>query len=127
MAHALGPRDAQRRRKKRLGVADDADFDGIVAADLFGVDVDLDQPGRRNVVDVALEPRAGMQIVEARADREDHIGVARRLGRRKFAPHARDAEMQAMVVGQRALAHERRVDGNVELLGERLAARRRRG
>ena len=42
------------------------------------------------------------------------------FGGRIFAPDAGDAKIEPMIVGKRAFAHEGRVDGNVELLGERL-------
>ena len=106
MAAALGAGDVHRLGEERLGVADDADLDGVVAADLFRIDVDLDEARRRHVVDVAGKPRAGMQIVEAGADGENHIGVADGFGGRILAPHAGNAEMQPVVSRQRALAHE---------------------
>ena len=41
--HAFGARDPHRLGQESLGVADHADLDRIVAADLLGVDVDLDE------------------------------------------------------------------------------------
>ena len=46
--------------------------------------------------------------------------------RRVLAPAAGDAEVERVPRRERALAHERRVDGDVDVLGERLRARSRR-
>jgi len=64
----------------------------------------------------------GVQLVKdgLGADREDDVGVADGFGGRILAPHAGDAEMEPVIRRQRALAHERRIDWNIELFGERL-------
>src|SRR5208282_5065684 len=117
---ALGAGDPRRLGEKGLGIADDADLDRIVAPNFVRVDVDLDEARRRDVVDIARNPRAGMEVVEAGADREDHIGTAGGFGGRILAPDAGDAEIEPVIGGKRALAHEGRIDGNFELFGERL-------
>ena len=68
MPAALGAGDPHRLAEESLGIADHADFDRIIASDLVGVDVDLDEACRRDVVDIARDPRAGMKVVEAGAD-----------------------------------------------------------
>ncbi len=61
---------------------------GIDLADLLRVDVDLDQPRRRNRERVLGPPRAAVGFAEAGADREDDVGAAHRLVGDARAPDA---------------------------------------
>jgi hypothetical protein len=91
---------------------------GIVPSDLLGIDVDLNEPGRRDREGVAGNPAAAHTIVEARAEGQQHVGLARRLvgGIRPVAAHHADG--QRMVSGQEAGALRRVGDGRAQQLGE---------
>ena len=74
--------------QRGLRVADDADFDRIDLADLLRIDVDLNQPRRRNRERVLGIPRAAVGLAERRADGEDDVGAARRVVGDARAPDA---------------------------------------
>ena len=69
---------------------------------------------------------AGDAVVEARADRDEHVAGVHGDVRPLRAVHARPAEEQRVRLRERALAHQRRDHGQPAGLGERAAARRRR-
>src|SRR5947207_743193 len=64
------------------------------AAQLGRVDVDLDQPGRRDRVGIAGQPGAGGAVIEPGAEREDHVGAAGRAVGLVGAVAAGRAEVQ---------------------------------
>ena len=115
-------------RERLLEIGDRADRDRIVAADLRGVDVDVDQLRRREVERVFVLPRAAIGFGEPRAEPEDPVGALALVVDELRAPEAGHAENQRMVVGQRALAHQRVRDGKRQVFGEfaHLGSRRRR-
>ena len=51
----------------------------IIAGDLVGIDVDVDELGRWNGERIAGKPRARRAVVEAHAERKQDIGGARRV------------------------------------------------
>ncbi len=51
--------------------------DGIVSADLVRVDVDMDQPGRRDGEGVARDPRTRRAVVEADTERKQDVRLPR--------------------------------------------------
>jgi hypothetical protein len=61
---------------------------------------------------------AGDAVVEARADREQHVAILDRVVRERRAVHAEHAQREIAGRIHRADAHERRHDGDVEPLGE---------
>ena len=61
----------------RADVAHDAEVDGVIASDLRRIVVDLDQLRGRYGQRIAADPRARGAVVEAAAEREQDIGVAR--------------------------------------------------
>ena len=67
---------------------------GIDLADLLRIDVDLNQLRRRNRKRVLRIPRAAVGFAEAGADREDDVGLARRVVGGARAPDAGHAERQ---------------------------------
>src|SRR6266571_4794008 len=73
----LFPRAPGHRLEARADVADDAEVDRVVAPDFRRIVVDLDELGGRYGERIAADPRAGGAGVEAAAEREQDIGVAR--------------------------------------------------
>ena len=61
------------------GVGDEAEHYGVDAADLVGVDVDLDDLGRRDVPRAPGLPGRSRTVVEARANGQHHVAAAARL------------------------------------------------
>ena len=118
LAGGLAAGELEQLLQHLAGVADDPELGRVVPADLLRVEVDVDQLGRRDVVRVARHPRRAVDVGEAAPDREDHVGVLRRLGGRVLAPAAGDPEVERVLRRQRALAHEGRVDRDVDVLGE---------
>ena len=96
---------------RHVGVAD--------LAELGGIDVDVDDLG------VGRERRdlAGDAVVEAGAERDQQIGLLHRGDRGVVAVHARHAEAQRVLVGQRAPAHQGGDGGNTGELGQRAQLR----
>ena len=60
-----------------------------------------------------------MKVIEPGADGKYDIRVPARLGGRIVAPHSSNTEVELVIERQRALAHERGVDRNIQLLGQR--------
>src|SRR5437762_2854348 len=87
-------RPARRAIPAKPRGGDDPELGRIVAADLLRVDVDVDQFRGRDVVRVARHPRRAVDVGEAAAEREDHVGVPRGLRRRVLAPAAGDPEVE---------------------------------
>ena len=94
-------------RGKDLGVGDDAQRGRIVAAELLRVEVDVDEPGLREVPRVARMPARGGTVVETRADGEHEVGVASGLVGRIRAVAADEAERERIVGGHAAHAVRR--------------------
>ena len=70
---------------------------------------------------------AGDAVVEARAERDEQVGLLHRRDRGVVAVHARHAEAERVLVGQRAARHQRRDDrdaGELRELAQLLATRR---
>ena len=66
-----------------------------------------------NAVDLAGDP-----VVEARAEGDEQVGLLHRGDRGVVAVHARHAEAQRVVVGERAAGHQRGDDVDAGELGE---------
>ena len=99
-------------------IGHEAERHRIVARDLVRIDVDMDQLGRRDGEGVAGDPGAGGAVVEAHAERQQHVGLARGvIGLiRPVARHEPEMERMAAVDG--ALAARRIGDRDREALGE---------
>ena len=95
-------------------VADDRHVGLAVLAELGGVDVDVDHLGvRRELVELAGDP-----VVEPGAEGDQQVGLLERHDGRVVAVHARHAQGQLVVVGERTPGHERRHDPDVGELGQ---------
>ena len=68
--------DAVERDQGLLEIGHGADLDRIVAADLAGIDVDMDQLGGRNAEGVFRIPGTAIRFAEAGAQRQDDVGIA---------------------------------------------------
>ena len=68
---------------------------------------------------------AGDAVVEARADRDQHVALVHRPVRPLGAVHARPAEVELVRLRERALRHQRRHDRQLPQLGELAQLRRR--
>ena len=101
-------------RQHQLGVAEDRDRGvvGFVEVARIVGRVDDFLPGRDD---------RGRDVVsrEARADREDHVGIEQELASVPGIDDAARAQRQRMVLGKGALAVGRRHDRDVEQFGER--------
>ena len=99
-------------------VGHQAERDRIIAADLLGIDVDMDQPRRRDGEGVAGDPRTRRAIVEPHPHRQQHVGLTRRvIG--LVVPGARDeTQRERMVAIDRAETACRGRDRNLQPLGE---------
>ena len=97
-----------------LGVADDRHVGSADLALLGGVDVDMDDLG---LLGERVDP-AGDPVVEAGAERDQQVAALERGDGRGVAVHARHAEAQRMLVGERAAGHQRGDDVDVGQLGE---------
>ncbi len=104
-------------------VADDRHVGPAHLAELGRVDVDVDDLGvGRERLDLA-----GDAVVEARAERDEQVGLLHRRDRGVVAVHARHAEAELVVVGERAPRHERgdhREAGELDQLAQRLGRAR---
>src|SRR6266404_859596 len=110
---AAAGRAARERRELRHDeprVADDADVDVAVAADLAAVEVDLDELRLR--IQVARPPVAETEV-ERRTEDQDHVGGAERV-------LAGAVEVVRVVGRQRAARLAVHVDGEPKALDERL-------
>ncbi len=111
-----GPR-CQRARQGRedgTGIAHQRHVDRHVLADLGRVELDVDNlrvTGKARGV-------AGHAVVEAHAHRDEQVGMLDGAIDVHFAVHARHAEMQRMILGERADAEQRGDDRNAGVLGE---------
>ena len=95
-------------------VADDRHVGPAHLALLGWIDVDMDDLG-------FLRERihaAGDAVVEARTERDQQVGALHRRDGGRGAVHARHAEAQRVIVGERAARHERGDDGDLRHLGE---------
>ena len=109
---------AVEHRQRLLQVGDGAEFDRIVATDLGGVDVDVDQLRRGNVERVLAFPGTAVGFLEAGAEAENVVRVAATVVDVLRAPETGHAERQRMIVGQRALAHQRMRDRDAQVVDE---------
>ena len=69
--------------------------DGVVAADLGGVEVDLHEPAGRELPGVVPLPRTGVGLGEPRPERQDEVGGPRVLVGELQPPEARHAQQRA--------------------------------
>ena len=65
----------QHLAQERAHIRHQPERDRIVARDLVGIDVDMDELRRRNGEGVARQPRARRAVVEAHAERKQHVGL----------------------------------------------------
>ena len=112
-------RHLQQHLQRLLEIGHRADLGGEVPADLAGLDVDVDEPRRRNVERVVAIPGAAVGFLEARAEAQHPVGGEAGVVDELRAPEAAHAEQQRMIVGQRTLAHEAVRHGNSEVIDER--------
>ena len=99
--------------------------DRIIAADLLGIDIDMDELRRRDGEGIAGNPRARGAVVEAHAEREQHVGLARGVVGLIVAGARDETERQRMMAIERAEAAGRSRDRNLQPLGEPLQFLRR--
>ena len=92
--------------------------DRVIAGDLVGIDVDMDELGRRDGEGVAGQPRARGAVVEAHAERKQHVGGARGVVGLIGAVAGDEPERQRMTGVDRAGAARRPGDGNAQPLRE---------
>ncbi len=98
----------------RPAIADDRHVGTADLAELGRVDVDVDDLRAW----CERTDLAGDAVVEARAERDEQIGLLHRGDRGVVAVHARHAEAQLVVVGERAACHQRRHHREAGELGE---------
>ena len=106
------------RRQRLLQVGDGADLHRIVAADLRGIDVYVDETSRREVERVLGLPGAAVGFGEARAEAENPVGRAALLVDEAGSPEAGHAEHEGVVVRERTLAHQGVRDRNLQVVDE---------
>ena len=92
--------------------------DRIITADLFGIDVDMDQPRRRDGEGIARYPRARRAVVEPHPHRQQHVGLTRRVVGLVVAGARDETQRQRMVAIDRAKSACRGRDRNLQPLGE---------
>ena len=108
----IGPRLARRDGGEQAGgefrgVRDDSQRRRVVPADLLGVDIHVDETGRRDAERDAGKPGTARPVVEPGAEGEDDVGGAGRLVRRVGSVPAGRPEAQVVVLVEHALAHRR--------------------
>ena len=92
--------------KRLFQIRNHADFHREIAPDLGGIDIDLHQPGRREVERVFPLPRTAVRLRKARTKRQHPVGSLALFVDETRAPEAGHAEHQWMVVRKRALSHQ---------------------
>ena len=110
----------KQRGDRRLGVRDDRGVGLVDLVDLADVDVDVDE---LLVLEQIVAKAEGRVLGEGIADRQDQVGGEKCLARRLVAAVAEHADRQRMVLGNDALAVERRDEGNLVALEQRLQLR----
>ena len=85
---------AQHLPQERAHVRHQAERHGIVAGNLLGIDVDVDELGRRDREGIARQPRARGTVVEADAEGQQHVGLARRMVRLVMAVARHETQRQ---------------------------------
>ena len=101
-----------------LQVADGADLHSVVAADLVGVDVDLQEGGLIGIEGDALIPAGAVGLAEAGAQAQDHVGIGGQGVGELQAPEAGLADHQGVLVGQAALAGQSAGHREIQELGQ---------
>ena len=104
-------------------VAHDGHVGPAHLAQLGGIDVGVDDLG----VGGERPDLAGDPVVEARAERDQQVGLLHRRDRGVVAVHPRHAEAERMAVGERTPRHQGRDDrdaGEVDQLAERFGGAR---
>ena len=99
-------------------VADDRHVRPADLAQLGRIDVDVDDLGVRGEIG---DP-AGHPVVEAGAQGDQQVRLLHGGDGGVVAVHARHAEAERMVVGERTACHQRGHDRHVDLLGQLAAA-----
>ena len=92
----------------------------IVAADLLGIDVDMNELRRRDREGITGDPRTRRAIVEAHAERQQHVGLPRGVIGLVVTGARHKAERERMIGIERAHAACGRRDRNLQTLGEPL-------
>ena len=110
---------AQNLPQEGADIGHQAERDRIVAADLVGIDVDMDELGRRDVEGIAGYPRTGGAVVETHAERENDVGLAGGVVGLVLSVAGDQAETEFMVAVDGALTAGRIGDRNPELFGKR--------
>ena len=101
----------------QLGVALDPDFDPLGQADAIGVDVDLDQLGILGPV-VDTVTRQGRERVQARPQRQHHVGLGDQLHGCFGSVVAQRAAGQRMRAGEGVVMLVVAAHGRIEALGQ---------
>ncbi len=113
-------RDAIEHLERGPRVGDGPDLGRERAADLAGLDVDVDQRGVGDVEREVAVPRTAVGFFEARADGEDDVGREAGVVDELGPPEPGHAEHHRVVVTERALAHQTVGDGDAHVLDEAL-------
>ena len=119
------PRGDHQHAKRGLGVRHHTELGRIVAPDLCGIGVDVDEPRWRNGEREPRIPRARVRLRQPRANGKNQIGVAARVVRDRQAPESCLAQQQRMPLVQAALPHKRMCDRHFQRFGQRRQLGRR--
>ena len=112
--------DTVEHLERGRGVGDGADLGGEGAADLAGLDVDVEQRGVGDVERVVPIPRAAVGFLEAGPDGEDDVGREAGVVDELRSPEAGHPQHQGMVVAEGALAHQAVGDRDAHVIDEAL-------
>ena len=99
-------------------VGHQAERNRIIAADLLRIDVDVNEFGRRNGEGVARNPRTRGAVVKADTERQQDVGLARRVIGLVMAAARDHAERERMMGIDRAEPAHRGRDRNLQAFGE---------
>ena len=109
----LAPRNQRRDRPRaQRGVAGDGHVGRVAEAELGGVGVDLDHPGR-----LEQSPGGGGEAVEAGAEGDDAVGFGEQVAGGLVREAADDAEVER-VPGEQRLAEQRGAEDGAGAVGQ---------
>ena len=100
-------------------IADGADLHGVVAPDLRGIDVDLEEGGLVGIEGDALIPAGAVRLAKAGSQPQNDVGIdGDRVGKLQ-TPETGLADHQRMQVGQAALTGQGAGHGDIQKLSQR--------